>query len=308
MSRRHSPVRREGLAELLGASADLAQVSASGQALPIQALRPGAGQPRRAFDDQTLTDLAASIRIQGVLQPLLVRPVPGGYEIVAGERRWRAAQLAGLTEVPVVIRDLSDRGARHLALIENLQREDLNMLDEVDAKLELVADTLGLSAGEARTRLMQLLREPTGKDHAALEELFASLGESWSNFAKAKLRVLHWPAGILEAIRGGLPYTLGGVIATAPAEAHERLLKLAEEGASREDLKAEVRRLKYSQAGENPKVVQVGKVLSNRKWVESLNVKEQTEIAKWIARMPSAVQKALELHSESRTETKNDAS
>lgn len=308
MSRRHSPVRREGLAELLGASADLAQVPASGQTLPLQALRPGAGQPRRAFDDRTLTDLAASIRTQGVLQPLLVRPVPGGHEIVAGERRWRAAQLAGLTEVPVVIRDLSDREARYLALIENLQREDLNMLDEVDAKLELVAGSLGLSVEEARTRLMQLLREPTGEDHAALEELFASLGESWSNFAKTKLRVLNWPEGILEAIRGGLPYTLGGVIAKAPAEAHEHLLQLAGEGASREDLKAEVRRLKSAQVQEKPQVVQVGKVLSNRKWVASLDVEEQTEIAKWLARMPSAVQKALGLYPKSRTGTTSDAS
>ncbi|GAA5534105.1 ParB/RepB/Spo0J family partition protein [Deinococcus aluminii] len=308
MSRRKSPVRREGLADLLGASADLAQVPTLEQTLPVQALRPGAGQPRRAFDDRTLTDLAVGIRTQGVLQPLLVRPVPGGHEIVAGERRWRAAQLAGLTEVPVVIRELSDREARHLALIENLQREDLNTLDEVDAKLELVASTLGLSAGQARTRLMQLLREPPNEDHAALEELFASLGESWSNFAKTKLRVLNWPESILEAIRGGLPYTLGGVIAAAPAEAQERLLELAQRGASREDLKAEIRRLKSAQVQEKPQVVRVGQVLSNRKWVESLDVKEQTEVAKWLARMPSAVQKALGLYPESRTGTKSDAS
>lgn len=307
MSRRKSPVRREGLADLLGASADLAQVPSSGQTLPIQSLKPGVGQPRRAFDDRTLTDLAASIRTQGVLQPLLVRPVPGGHEIVAGERRWRAAQLVGLTDVPVVIRELSDREARHLALIENLQREDLNTLDEVDAKIELVASTLGLPAGEARSRLMQLLREPEGEDHAALKELFAPLGESWSNFAKTKLRVLNWPESILEAIRGGLPYTLGGVISAAPTETHKQLLKLAQQGASREDLKAEVRRLKSAQAPEKPQVVRVGQVLSNRKWVDSLDVKEQTEIEKWLARMPNAVQKALRSRPKSKTETEKDA-
>lgn len=189
MSRRKSPVKREGLADLLGASADLAQAPPTEQTLAVKDLQPGQGQPRREFNDQSLGELAESIRQRGILQPLLVRPVQGGFEIVAGERRWRAAQLAGLQEVPVMIRELSDQEARHLALIENLQREDLNMVDEVDAKLELVASTLNLTREAARSRLMQLLREEVGDDHHALETLFSTLGESWSNFAKTKLEL-----------------------------------------------------------------------------------------------------------------------
>ncbi len=92
---------------------------------------PNPDQPRREFADEALSELAASVEKHGILQPLLVRPMPDGhYQIVAGERRWRAARMAGLTEVPVVIRDLSDRETAELALIENLQREDLNPMEE----------------------------------------------------------------------------------------------------------------------------------------------------------------------------------
>lgn len=92
---------------------------------------PNPEQPRRDFDDDALAELAASVEKHGILQPLLVRPMPDGhYQIVAGERRWRAARMAGLTEVPVVIRDLSDRETAELALIENLQREDLSPMEE----------------------------------------------------------------------------------------------------------------------------------------------------------------------------------
>lgn len=92
---------------------------------------PNPDQPRRHFDDEALAELAASVEKHGILQPLLVRPMPdGSYQIVAGERRWRAARIAGLTEVPVVIRDLTDRETSEIALIENLQREDLDPMEE----------------------------------------------------------------------------------------------------------------------------------------------------------------------------------
>lgn len=293
MSRRKSPVKREGLADLLGASADLAQAPPTEQTLAVKDLQPGQGQPRREFNDQSLGELAESIRQRGILQPLLVRPAQGGFEIVAGERRWRAAQLAGLQEVPVMIRELSDQEARHLALIENLQREDLNMVDEVDAKLELVASTLNLTREAARSRLMQLLREEVGDDHHALETLFSTLGESWSNFAKTKLRILNWPELILDAVREGLPYTLAGVIVSAPESEHQRLLKQARAGASREELKAEVQLLKTAQTPEPPRLARVGKVLSSRKWAAGLDTQEQKDVEKWLARMPQVLQKAL---------------
>ena len=99
--------------------------------LKLTDVSPNPDQPRRYFDDEALGELAASVGQHGILQPLLVRPMPdGSYQIVAGERRWRAARMAGLTQVPVVIRDLSDRDTAQFALIENLQREDLNPMEE----------------------------------------------------------------------------------------------------------------------------------------------------------------------------------
>lgn len=99
--------------------------------LPIEEIEPNRDQPRKQFDEQALADLSASIAQHGVLQPLLVRPMPdGSYQLVAGERRWRASRMAGLTEVPVVIREMAEQEAAELALIENLQREDLNPMEE----------------------------------------------------------------------------------------------------------------------------------------------------------------------------------
>ncbi len=99
--------------------------------LPLEEIIPNRDQPRKTFDDEALADLSASIAQHGVLQPLLVRPMPdGSYQLVAGERRWRASRMAGLTEVPVVVRDMSEQEAAELALIENLPREDLNPMEE----------------------------------------------------------------------------------------------------------------------------------------------------------------------------------
>ncbi len=99
--------------------------------LSINEIEPNRSQPRQSFDDESLAQLSDSIKLHGVIQPLLVRPIPdGGYQIVAGERRWRAARLAGLTEVPVVIRELDDSRAAQYTLVENLQREDLNPIEE----------------------------------------------------------------------------------------------------------------------------------------------------------------------------------
>ena len=124
--------------------------------LKISEIEPNKSQPRRDFDEQALAELAESISQHGVLQPLLVRPIAdGGYQIVAGERRWRASRMAGLTEVPVVIRELSDSETMELALIENLQREDLTpveealgfkqLMDEYEMSQEQVAKTVGKS-------------------------------------------------------------------------------------------------------------------------------------------------------------------
>lgn len=290
MTRRKRPALQLG--EILGASAELLK-SGGQQALALSQLRPGVGQPRREFDAKKLEELSRSIREQGILQPLLVRPSGEGYEIVAGERRWRAAQLAGLTEVPVVVRELSEREARQLALIENLQREDLNLLDEVDAKLALVAETLQLPLEQARARLMQLLRLPNGDEHQALDRAFGSLGENWTSFARGKLRVLNWPAPLLDAVRTGLAFSLGAVIAGAPAEHQAALLKLARKGASRSELQAELKRLAAHKQVKPSASLQVARLLGNQKWVDQLTERDRDALESWLAKMPTALKEAL---------------
>lgn len=113
--------------------------------LRISDIVPNRSQPRKHFEQEALSDLAESIAQHGVLQPLLVRPMSdGSYQLVAGERRWRAARMAGLTEVPVIVRDMSDQQAAELALIENLQREDLNPMEEALGYRTLM-ETYGLT-------------------------------------------------------------------------------------------------------------------------------------------------------------------
>jgi len=130
-------------------------------------IRPGRYQPRTRMDEQALAELAQSIRSQGLLQPLVVRPIERGYELIAGERRWRAAQMAGLTQVPVVVREVPDDAALVMALIENIQREDLNpmeeaagvqrLIDEFKMTHEQAADAVGRSRS-ATSNLLRLLK------------------------------------------------------------------------------------------------------------------------------------------------------
>jgi ParB family chromosome partitioning protein len=116
--------------------------------LKISDIEPNRTQPRKEFNDAALAELADSISQHGIIQPLLVRPIfGGGYQIVAGERRWRAARMAGISEVPAVIREMSDSEVMELALIENLQREDLNPVEEAQGYQSLI-DTYGLTQEE----------------------------------------------------------------------------------------------------------------------------------------------------------------
>lgn len=152
----------------------------SASALLLAEIEPDREQPRKKFDDAALSELAASIGEHGVLQPIVVRPSPaGGYKIVAGERRWRAARLAGLTEIPAVVRDISDAQAMELALIENLQREDLDPVEEA----------LGYR---------QLMERCNYTQEAAA----ARLAKSRSAVANS-LRLLNLPEPVIELLRAG---------------------------------------------------------------------------------------------------------
>jgi len=145
----------------------------------IHRLHPNPRQPRARFDETTLAELTCSVEVNGVLQPILVRPADGGYEIIAGERRWRAAQKAGLHKVPVLVRDVADIQMLELALVENLQREDLNPVDEARA-YEVLVEDLGLTQDEVARRV--------GKDRATVANM---------------LRLLNLPALSLRALEGG---------------------------------------------------------------------------------------------------------
>ncbi len=153
-----------GLDALLGS--EPAAVTAPGpQQLPVERLQPGRYQPRTRMDAEALAELADSIRVQGVIQPILVRPAGGErYEIIAGERRFRAAQMAGLTEVPVTVRDVPDDAALAMALIENIQRENLNPLEEAQGVQRLVREfaftheQAAAAIGRSRSATSNLLR------------------------------------------------------------------------------------------------------------------------------------------------------
>ncbi|MGB4345821.1 MAG: ParB/RepB/Spo0J family partition protein [Burkholderiaceae bacterium] len=162
-----------GLEALLGGSsdftADIPVVSGAPSILPVSQLQAGKYQPRTQMDEGALNELADSIRGQGLLQPILVRPISHGkagiaYEIIAGERRFRAAQLAGLNEVPVLVKEVDDQSAAAMALIENMQREDLNPLEEAKGIQRLVGDfdftheQAAVAVGRSRSAVSNLLR------------------------------------------------------------------------------------------------------------------------------------------------------
>jgi ParB family chromosome partitioning protein len=198
---------------------------AAAQVVAISSIHLPQQQPRRYFDPDKLEQLTISVKKLGILEPLLVRLLhPGEYELVAGERRYRAAQKAGLTEIPVVVRELTDEEALQLSLIENLQREDLNPVEETEAILQLLAAQLSSSAEEARALLYRMQNEVKGKvtqnvlgsqEGELVKTMFDSLGlMSWESFVSSRLPLLNLPDEVIEALRQGqIEYTKAQAIA-----------------------------------------------------------------------------------------------
>ena len=219
MSKTGRPYRQiSALDNLFGAEEDAPQV------IPIaQIVIPG-GQPRRYFDNKALDDLAASIKAHGVIQPILVRPLSdGGYALVAGERRYRASQLAGLKDIPVVIRELTDLEAMQIGLVENLLREDLNPIEEVEGILALLAIKLDIGLDEVQP-LLNRMKKAHDKYGAAsnpevekVEVIFKGLGMAWPSFVKNRLPILNIPVDVKGYVmRGELEYTKARLIARLP--------------------------------------------------------------------------------------------
>lgn len=195
----------------------------------LSEIEPNRNQPRKEFDEEALQELADSISKHGLLQPLLVRPIPGGgYQLVAGERRWRASRMAGLSEVPAVVREMADGEAMELAMIENLQREDLNPIEEA-AGYKYLMDNFGLTQ----------------------EQVAETCTKSRSAVANA-VRLLLLPNDILELIKIG-ELTAGhgrAILAINDEEMREQAVKMAQQGASVRELERFAQRKK---SAEKPK-------------------------------------------------------
>ena len=189
MVKKSSGLGKRGISAMLGAKqkSDNSSSDLRIEKLPIDQLQPGQYQPRQQFEDQALNELADSIRVQGVVQPIVVRLLSADtYEIIAGERRWRASKIAGLEKVPVVIRQADSQATLAMALIENIQREDLNPIEtaiglkrlvkEFDLTQQQVADAVGRSRA-AVSNLLRLLKLPENIQ-SALHDGLLSMGHA----------------------------------------------------------------------------------------------------------------------------------
>ena len=204
--------------------------SSSAVKLGINEIEPNRDQPRKIFYEKALEELANSIKQNGIIQPLLVRPMSdGSYQIVAGERRWRAARVAGLTEVPVTIREMTDEEASVFALIENLQREDLNPVEEAQGLKSLI-ETYGFTQEAAADRV--------GKSRVAVTNT---------------LRLLKLPSSVLNLLSEG-KLTAGHSRALLSLDDEKEMLRIAETAISQELSVRQVEKMvKYALQGEKPK-------------------------------------------------------
>ena len=176
----------------------------------INDIEPNRDQPRKFFDEEALKELADSIAMHGVIQPLLVRPLSdGGYQLIAGERRWRASRMAGLSQVPVVVKEMTDEEAMELALIENLQREDLNPIEEAEG-FKLLMDTYSFTQEQAA--------EKVGKSRPAVANA---------------LRLLSLPQAVLDMVKQGI-ISSGHARTLIPLTDEKLIIKLAEEISQKE--------------------------------------------------------------------------
>jgi ParB family chromosome partitioning protein len=262
----------------------------------IDKIRLPAQQPRRYFDPEKLSQLVQSVKEHGILQPLLVRAVNGEFELVAGERRLRAAKEAGLTEVPIITKELSDHQTLQIALLENLQREDLNPIEETEGILELLCMELDVNSGEVVSILNQAanakkrgldLTENVSRQLEIIESVLSGVGRfSAESFRTSRLPLLNLPDDVLEILRQGkIEYTKARAIAKLKddGERRELLDKVINENLSLSEIKQLVKELtpgkitaketlnaKYSEIGKRLKNAQVWEDVKKTKKLEKL--------------------------------------
>lgn len=226
--------------------------------VPIDRIIREPNQVRRYFDPQKLAGLTESVKQVGIIEALWVRPLPDGdYKLVAGERRYRAASAAGLTEVPVTIRELDDVEALEISLVENLQRDDLNPVEETEGVLQLLSIRLEISTEEAIALLYRMKNEDEGRvrenvfpnnENQVVQSVFTALGRmTWQSFISSRLPLRHLPEEILEVLRQGrIDYTKARAIARVrDEEARQAILEEAiREGLSLSEIQARIKALK----------------------------------------------------------------
>lgn len=213
------------------------QTPTTPEKLKISQIKLPKQQPRRYFDSQKMEQLTLSIKEYGILEPLLVRSIEDSdeYELVAGERRYRAAKDAGLTELPVIIRELSDEQAIQIALVENLQREDLNPIEETEGMLQLLSLKLRIHASDVPKLLYRMQHEAKGDvahnvmgsdEDKVIQSAFTALGTmTWESFVNNRLPLLNLPQDILDALRQGrIAYTKAQAIARVKDDRQREIL------------------------------------------------------------------------------------
>lgn len=220
----------KGVAALLGESfPETEEKDRNPHNIAINLIKLPQSQPRRYFDSEKLRQLALSIQEHGILEPILVRPQGQELELVAGERRLRAAQMIGLEAVPVVFKELSDQEALQISLVENLAREDLNSVEETEGILELLSLRLNQNISDVVSLLYRMQNEAKGKvtqnvlgseDSITIQSIFNTLGTiSWSSFVSSRLPLLKLPQDVLDKLRQGkIEYTKATAIARVKNE------------------------------------------------------------------------------------------
>lgn len=243
--------------------------------VPVDKIRLPKDQPRKYFDPAKMRELVESVREYGILEPLLVRPLADGeYELVAGERRYRAAKEVGLDTIPIVSRDLNDQDAIRIALVENLQREDLNPVEETEAILNLLTIELNLSKEDVTSLLNQVAnakkrgQELTGNVSRQIEqvgEVLSSIADiTPETFRTTRLPLLNLPPDILDSLRQGqIEYTKAKAIARVKDEQqrHALLKEAVAQGLSLTEIKAKVKEAEVNPVSEPaPEQIFIGRM------------------------------------------------
>ncbi|MDZ7970431.1 MAG: ParB/RepB/Spo0J family partition protein [Nostoc sp. DedSLP03] len=282
----------------------------SSQTLSIQQIQLPAKQPRRYFAPDKQSQLVQSIKDHGILEPLLVRPLKNGtYELVAGERRYRAAQEIGLSELPVVFRDLDDQQALQIALVENLQREDLNPVEETEAILELLSLKLKISSEEVSSILnranhaknrQQQLEENVFLQLQVIESVLSGLGKfSSESFRTSRLPLLNLPIDILTALREGkIEFTKARAIAQVKnKEQRKTLLNLAiSQNLSFREIKQKIQELNVIEQDNPPSKIYVQRYFKIGKQLKKTSVwndpNKRAKLDKLLSQLEELVGKA----------------